>query len=402
MDLSRMKLPPIYKRNGRDCFLDPIRKKLIYVTPEETVRQKVISYLLSELKVPNNMLVVEDHLSHYGIKSNDRADIVVLALDKKNELIPLAVVECKAENIPLTDKAFEQAQRYSDSLGTSYTMLTNGYRCFCFMYDDVKGEYVHLKKLPLYNEMLAGNYVQDEIGDPPPRIPFDNLGEELRNAFEEAKANDYVGDISQYTPMALALPLFNLLECLLDVRVKMPVGDYGLFRLLEDYGVRMLSYGNGSGGQFFGPYRSFLIDVDGSTEFFSLSLSSYGRNGWSPDKKPPKTCICVAHDDDEMSHHALQLVAEDNTVLKGNVVQFYHHGRIAIGRIGSGKKDDLMEMVRNRYPKIIHGNKYYLGSIKNDHLLRLDEPDVIDLIVNLISYSIVRDEFRQVVKGVVK
>jgi len=61
-----------------------------------------------------------------------------------------------------------------------------------------------------------------------------------------------------------------------------------------------------------------------------------------------------------------------------------------------------MEMVRNRYPKIIHGNKYYLGSIKNDHLLRLDEPDVIDLIVNLISYSIVRDEFRQVVKGVVK
>ena len=142
--------------------------------------------------------------------------------------------------------------------------------------------------------------------------------------------------------------------------------------------------------------------MDGSTEFFSLSLSSYGRNGWSPDKKPPKTCICVAHDDDKMSHHALQLVAEDNTVLKGNVVQFYHHGRIAIGRIGSGKKDDLIEMVRNRYPKIIHGNKYYLGSIKNDHLLRLDEPDVIDLIVNLISYSIVRDEFRQVVKGVVK
>lgn len=48
-----------------------------------------------------------------------------IALDKKNELIPLAVVECKAENIPLTDKAFEQAQRYSDSLGTSYTMLRN-------------------------------------------------------------------------------------------------------------------------------------------------------------------------------------------------------------------------------------------------------------------------------------
>lgn len=91
MDLSKMKLPPLYRRNGRDCYLDPIRKKLIFVTPEETVRQRVISYLLSELRVPDNMLVVEDHLSHYGIKSNDRADIVVLALDKKNELVPLVV-----------------------------------------------------------------------------------------------------------------------------------------------------------------------------------------------------------------------------------------------------------------------------------------------------------------------
>ena len=40
------KMPPIYKRNGRECYLDPIRKKLIYITPEETVRQSVILYLL--------------------------------------------------------------------------------------------------------------------------------------------------------------------------------------------------------------------------------------------------------------------------------------------------------------------------------------------------------------------
>ena len=29
----------------------------------------------------------------------------------------------------------------------------------------------------------------------------------------------------------------------------------------------------------------------------------------------------------------------------------------------------------------------------------LDEPDVINLVVNLISYSIIRDEFREVVKS---
>lgn len=56
-------------------------------------------------------------------------------------------------------------------------------------------------------------------------------------------------------------------------------------------------------------------------------------------------------------------------------------------------------MVEQRYPKIIDGDRYYLGSIKNDHLLRLDEPDVIELVVNLISYSIVRDEYRKQVKS---
>lgn len=32
-------LPPTYSRQGKECYLDPIRKKLIYITPEETVRQ---------------------------------------------------------------------------------------------------------------------------------------------------------------------------------------------------------------------------------------------------------------------------------------------------------------------------------------------------------------------------
>ena len=182
----------------------------------------------------------------------------------------------------------------------------------------------------------------------------------------------------------------------MDYRICMPTGDYGLFRLIEDYGVRMLSYGNASGGQFFGPYRSFLVDVNGSAEFFSVSVSAYGR---TEEDLVAKTSINVAHDNEKSCHHALQLVVDDNCSVNGNEVRFYHHGRIAIGRIGSGKKTDLMKLMKKQYPKIIQGSGYYLGKIKNDHLLRLDEPDVIELIVNLISYSIVRDEYREIVKN---
>ena len=85
--------------------------------------------------------------------------------------------------------------------------------------------------------------------------------------------------------------------------------------------------------------------------------------------------------------------------MTGDTLKFYHHGRIAVGRIGSGKKSGLMELVRERYSNIISGDQYYLGSFKNDHLLSLDEPDVMNLIVNLISYAIIRDDYRKIVKA---
>lgn len=388
MDLSKAKLPKVYKRNGRDCYLDPIRKRLIYITPEETVRQKVISYLLDVLEVPAVMMQVEEHLSHYGLKSRDRADIVVLGKNKDNDAFPLTVIECKAEKVPLDEKAMNQVLDYSDALGSIYTLLINGDREFCYKYDETKKQYVQIEELPKYADMLTGDCVPVEQEAVPERIPFEKLEEELRSAFAEDEDGYNMG-ISKYTPMELALPVFNLWEGLLDVRVKMPTGKYGMFELLEDYGVRMLTYGNASGGQYYGPYRSFLVSIDGNTEIFSIGITTYY----------PRTIICVAHDDEKTSHHALQMSVDGEAVAAGKTVKFYHNGRIAIGRIGSGKKSELREMVSRRYPKILTEGKYYLGSITADHLLRLDEPDVIDLVVNLISYSIVRDEFREIVKA---
>ena len=399
IDLTNAALPPIYVRDGKQCYLDPIRQKLIFIKPEETVRQKVISFLRDELHVPARMLTVEEPLVHYGVKSKDRTDIVVLAVNDEGNEYPLAVVECKAPTVALDDKALNQMLDYSDALGASFVMLTNGESSYCYRWDEPSNKYADIVALPAYPDMLEGKYVEEAEEEPPERIPFDQLEIALRETWAEEEKEKTYGDISPATPISLAVPVFNLQECLLDYRVKMPTGDYGLFRLIEDYGVRMLSYGNGSGGQFFGPYRSFLVDVNGSTEFFSISITTYWKSGWNLEEKPPKTCICVAHDNEKSSHHALQLVVEDNCGVMGDEVRFYHHGRIAIGRIGSGKKADLMNLVEQRYPKIVEGDGYYLGKIRNDHLLRLDEPDVIDLIANLISYSIVRDEYREAVKG---
>ena len=103
-NFMKSKLPKIYKRNRQNAYLDPIRQKLIYVTPEETVRQYLISFLIDELKVPKNLIRVEEILKHYGVKSNDRADITIDVYDENEKIFyPIAVIECKAPEIFLED-----------------------------------------------------------------------------------------------------------------------------------------------------------------------------------------------------------------------------------------------------------------------------------------------------------
>ena len=388
INLEDQTLPPIYKRNGRECYLDSIRNKLIYVTPEETIRQKTVSYLIKELHIPDTMLTVEEHLSHYGIKSKRRADIVVHRYNETEDNVsPIAVIECKASGVLLGDRAIKQVVDYSDAIACDYVMLTDGENAFCYKYDSDNDDYISIEGLPEYNEMLQGNYSSLEQEEVPARADFDNL---------EQCLGDYQGfDIGMSTVTSKAIPALNLWECLLDVSHKMPSGKYRYFNLIEDYGVRLLSYGNASGGIFSGPYRSFLIEVNGNTEFVSAGISTYVTYA-KPDIQ--KTTLNVAIDNEKNTHHSLQLVLDDNLTVIGNECIFNHHGRIGVSNLGSGRVSELLSHVYERYPQIVEKNQFYLGRLTHDKLWFMDNPEVVKFIENLITYALLRDEYRTVVK----
>jgi len=394
LDISYYKLPPIYSRHGKECYLDPIRNKLIYITPEETVRQRVIVFLLEKLEVPKDMISVEEHLSHYHISSKRRADIIVHAM-RDDIKYPIFIVECKAPDIYLDEKAHVQVFDYCDALGANYALVTNGVDVFAYRYSEEKQEYEILNDIPTYEQMLNDEYDLLEPLEIPERIPFERIENYLADVFKEYPEDYFGADISKSTPMNLAKAAFNLQEALMDIRHKMPIGDYGSFSLIEDYGIRWLTYGNAGGGQFSAPYRSFLIDYKGNTEFVSFSFSTYGR---IEKESAVKTCICVAHDNERETHHALQLSVDDNVKVIDDTVTFYHSGRIAVGNKGSGKIDELREFIRESYPQIIDGNRFNLGTLRNNCLWNIDQPDVIQLLVNCITYALIRDEYREYVK----
>lgn len=125
--LNNLQLPQIHRSHGKEYYVDPFRERLILKTPEETVRQQVLQYLLSCRNIPKEMIQVEMRLSKYQVNSARRADIIVERFNgNKAELSPLAIIECKAPEIMIGDSAIQQAIDYADDLNADYIFITNG------------------------------------------------------------------------------------------------------------------------------------------------------------------------------------------------------------------------------------------------------------------------------------
>ncbi|MBP5218587.1 MAG: type I restriction enzyme HsdR N-terminal domain-containing protein [Bacteroidales bacterium] len=105
---------------------DPLRKKMVALTPEERVRQWFIGVLKDRLKVPEHMM-----MSEVSLKLGDkpfRADILVYGRDTA----PLMVVECKRPETAMDREVLEQALKYNLVLGVKFIAITNGERTFGF------------------------------------------------------------------------------------------------------------------------------------------------------------------------------------------------------------------------------------------------------------------------------
>ncbi len=127
---------------------DPLRKKMVALTPEEKVRQWFISVLRDSLKVPVHMM-----MSEVSMKLGDkpfRADILVYGRDTS----PLMVVECKREDVDIDRTVLEQALKYNLVLGVKYIAITNGKKTFGFVRtDDGDAPFGQLKSFPDWEAM---------------------------------------------------------------------------------------------------------------------------------------------------------------------------------------------------------------------------------------------------------
>ncbi len=110
--------------------------------PEEWVRQHLVRYLIENKHYPKSHINVEKQLSINSIKK--RYDVVVFNTDGSIEIL----VECKAPEIVIDQKAFDQIARYNLNLNASYLIVTNGLTHFYCKMDLEQEKYEFLKDIP--------------------------------------------------------------------------------------------------------------------------------------------------------------------------------------------------------------------------------------------------------------
>lgn len=139
-----------FKEEENKTFIfDDFRKKFVVLTPEEWVRQNFLMYLITGLDFPKSLISVEAGLKLY--QRIKRTDIVVY--DKQGN--PVLIVECKAPEIKLDEKVFDQIVRYNMALQVNFLVVTNGLEHYCCQIDYQKQTYNFLKTIPNYNFILT-------------------------------------------------------------------------------------------------------------------------------------------------------------------------------------------------------------------------------------------------------
>ncbi|MFA6769828.1 MAG: type I restriction enzyme HsdR N-terminal domain-containing protein, partial [Bacteroidales bacterium] len=108
----------------KELIFDPVRKKRVVLTPEEGVRQWLIKELAQTKNYPIHLMSCEFSIIINNVRY--RADLVLYGKDMQ----PILLAECKAPNVKISKKSFDQILRYNLALKVKYLIVTNGDQTF--------------------------------------------------------------------------------------------------------------------------------------------------------------------------------------------------------------------------------------------------------------------------------
>lgn len=133
--------------DGRLFIFDQSRRKFVNLTPEEWVRQNCLVFLRDQKGFPMSLLAVEKSFRLNGKLL--RYDIVAYSKNAS----PVLLVECKAPEVKISQKTFDQIAVYNLELKVPYLMVTNGLDHYCCVIDVENSRFHFLREIPDFENL---------------------------------------------------------------------------------------------------------------------------------------------------------------------------------------------------------------------------------------------------------
>ena len=115
--------------NSKNYIFDLLRKKHLILTPEEWVRQNLVSYFINDLDYPKGLIKTESSLKYNNLKK--RSDILIY----NNDMAHYMIVECKSYKMKLNKSHLNQSAIYNKIYRSKYLMVSNGMEHIVCEYD---------------------------------------------------------------------------------------------------------------------------------------------------------------------------------------------------------------------------------------------------------------------------
>lgn len=141
-----LKLPPfdhkIKESEGKKYIFDEVRKKYVFLSPEEWVRQHLSHMMMRYYDYPRSLMKIESALSYNKLLK--RSDLKVF--DRNGKVFLLA--ECKAPEIKLDNSTVKQITTYNADIQARFLLITNGNDLYCW--EGMKADPQFLEDLPVF------------------------------------------------------------------------------------------------------------------------------------------------------------------------------------------------------------------------------------------------------------
>ena len=131
--------------NSKNYIFDLIRKKHLVLTPEEWVRQNLVSYFINDLNYPKGLIKTESSLKYNNLKK--RSDILIY----NNDMAHYMIVECKSYKMKLNKSHLNQSAMYNKIYRSRYLMVSNGMEHIVCEYDWENKTFKFRNSIPKYS-----------------------------------------------------------------------------------------------------------------------------------------------------------------------------------------------------------------------------------------------------------